>query len=187
MKSIKIRSLLATLLLLPLAANAVPIDGEIIIGGSLVPTCSTHAGSCTMDIADGLDFFTDGGDNTAIVTGTAGDFSGLFGQIVTMSDFVFDPFAMVDPLWSVGGFTFSLDSLTVVGQTATYLELRGTGTISGGGFDPTDGVWSMSADAANPNITFGWSSTTLAPEPGILVLVGIGLIGGLGARRLARS
>ncbi len=187
MKTTIIKSLLAAMLLLPFAASAAPIDGEIIIGGSLLPTCSGGDDPCTMDIADGLDFFTDAGDNTAIVAGTSGDFAGLFGAIVTMSDFVFDPFATVDPLWTVGDFSFALESLNIIGQTATTLDLRGTGTITGAGFDDTFGVWTLSADAASPTITFAWSSTTLAPEPGILVLFGIGLIGVLGARRLARS
>ena len=178
--------LLAATLLLPLAANAVPIDGEIIIGGALLPTCGGTSTNCTMDIADGIDFFTGGGDDTAIVTATSGDFDGLFGQIVAMTDFTFDPFATVDPLWTVEQLSFALDSLNVAVQTGTALVLSGTGTIANTSYDDTFGAWSLSADAANPTVSFGWSSTTLAPEPGILVLMGIGLIGGFGARRLTR-
>ena len=186
MKSITIKSLLAAALLLPFAASAAPITGDIGMGGALLPSCGgVSGGGCTMDIADGLDFTP----NSALISFATGDFATagiVFGDLATINDFGFDPFATVNPLWTIAGFSFALESLTIVDQTSTVLELRGSGTISADGFDDTLGFWSLSTDAASPNITFSWSSTTVAPEPGILILMGMGLIGGLAARRLKR-
>ena len=189
MKSITIKSLLAAALLLPFAANAVPISGDIGLSGALLPTCGGISAGCDMDVADGLDFDND----QALVTFATGDFAlaGLgFGSIAAINDFEFDPFAGIDPLWTAGGFSFALTDLNILMQTSSFLEMRGTGMISGGGLDDTLGNWSFSADLASGATTFSWSSTAApvpAPEPGILVLVGMGLIGGFGARRLTRS
>ena len=142
-----------------------------------------------MAVADGLDFITPG-----LVTFATDDFAATlgFGTVVAMTDFTFNPFAAVNPLWSAGGFNFALNSLEIVGQNVTMLELRGTGLISSAGFDDTMGSWSFSADTLTGAASFAWSSTTApapiaAPEPGMLLLIGMGLIGGLGARRLTRS
>ncbi|MDH3647380.1 MAG: PEP-CTERM sorting domain-containing protein [Gammaproteobacteria bacterium] len=187
-RSITINCLLATGLLLPLAANAAPIQGSIAIGGSLIPICAQPL-NCTMDIATGIDFLN---DDRGLVNGASGDFAlfGVsFGDIVAMNDFQFSPIEFNNPLWSVGGFSFAMETLNIHEQTATVLELRGRGLISfdGDSLDPTIGRWSFSTDAANTDINFSWSSTAAAPEPGILILMGMGLIGGIGARRLARA
>lgn len=200
MKSIIIKGLLTAALLVPFTAGAVPIVGEIGIAGSLNPVCDNNpenGDTCHMDNATGLDFSGD----QALVTFATEDFASIgglsFGSVVSMTDFTFNPFTGVDPLWTAGGFSFAMDSLVVMAQTNTVLELRGTGLISysdfsrgGPALDPTAGSWSFSADIATGATQFAWSSTTAptpAPEPGILVLMGLGLIGGLGARRLTRS
>ena len=50
---------------------------------------------------------------------------------------IFHPSTATPGLWSVGGFTFDLISATVVTQTATFLNITGTGTVSGNGFEDT--------------------------------------------------
>ena len=196
MKSINKVLVAASLLALPVAGFAAPIDGELGISGSLAPTCSVDPtpAPCTMDIADGLTFAGSGTGNQFLVTFATGDFatSGLgFGDIGSIVDFMFDPLSPspVDPLWMIssGGidWEFALETVNIVAQTANFIDLRGTGTLSGTGFDDTLGIWTLSTDSANQDLTFSWSSTTLAPEPGILLLLGMGLIGVFGARRLS--
>ncbi len=186
----------AALLALPVAGFAAPINGELGISGSLAPTCSVDPSPdpCTMDIADGLTFAGSGAGNQFLVTFATGDFAtdGLgFGDIGSIVDFMFDPLnpSPVDPLWTISGnavnWAFSLETVNIVAQTANFIDLRGTGTLSGTGFDDTMGMWTLSTDSANNDLTFSWSSTTVAPEPGILLLLGVGLIGVFGARRLS--
>ena len=59
---------------------------------------------------------------------------------------IFTPSTFTPGLWSVlgfgpqgQGFTFDLMSATVVDQTATFLNITGTGIIRADGFDDTDG------------------------------------------------
>ena len=189
MKLLTIKSLLASVLLLPFIASAVPISGNIAMVGELSPTCPGDP--CGLGTADGLIFTTPG-----LVVGADGDFAAAgigFLTPVDMTDFSFDPFAAVDPLWAIFDgpdelFSFALESINV-SQGVGFLELSGTGTVSGLGFDDTSGLWTLSSQGTDGNLEFSWSSTTVAtaPEPGILMLMGLGLIGGLGARRLTRA
>lgn len=192
MKAITSVLIATALLAMPVASMAAPIDGELGIGGQLNPTCSGGEVPCTMDLADGVTFAASGGGNEFLVSFATGDFAAaglMFGDIGTINDFMFDPLtpSPVDPLWSIGGFSFVLESLVIVDQDLHFLELSGSGTVKGAGFDDTLGRWTLSADDAGMGLNFSWSSTTVAPEPGILVLLGMGLIGVFGARRLARS
>ncbi|MDH3588161.1 MAG: PEP-CTERM sorting domain-containing protein [Gammaproteobacteria bacterium] len=183
MKLLTIKTLLASTLLLPFVAGATPITGNIAMIGQLSTTCDVAV--CGLNNADGLIFLTDG-----FVIAADGDFAAngvAFGSLAAMSDFSFDPFATVDPLWTVSIFSFALESIDV-SQGVEFLELSGAGTVSGLGFDDTAGLWTLSSQGGDGDLEFSWSSTALAaaPEPGILMLMGLGLIGGLGARRLTR-
>lgn len=83
--------------------------------------------------------------------------------------------------WAVGGFTFDLISSSINNQTATSVSVSGTGTISGNGFDPTEGTWEFTTQ--NPGTgspaRFTFSAATGAvPEGGAtLVLLGVALTG----------
>ena len=82
-----------------------------------------------------------------------------------------------------------MDNVTITTQDATDLVLSGSGTISGGGFDPTPGTWEFSGQTAS-DITFSWSSsnnTTVIPVPAAVWLFGSGLIGLAGIARRNKS
>ena len=93
--------------------------------------------------------------------------SGDFSTFVNVGDSV----AMTAPwifgsgrsgLWSVGNFTFDLTTSTIVHQGNGTLNITGTGTISGNGFDPTPGSWSFSTQNPPANGVFSFSGATAA-------------------------
>jgi hypothetical protein len=86
------------------------------------------------------------------------------------------------PLWTVGGFTFTLTSpLTEPTDTSDVLVLKGTGTISDGTpADSNTGTWV--ATFTTSGSTYSWNSsftTAAVPEPasiGALAVAGAGLL-----------
>lgn len=171
-------------MVLPLDANAASIIGDITMSGDFEPT-----GGTGVDLSDatGLDFLLD--DFT--VNAVNGDFAAagiLVGDVGVINDFQFAPLlpSPVDPLWSIAGFSFVMDSVTVVFQNSLFLILEGSGTISAGGFDDTSGTWQFSANKAGTlfNFSSGFSSV---PEPSTTFLVGIGLAGIAMFRRLSST
>ena len=113
-----------------------------------------------------------------------GDFAGLVsdGDATTMAvPYIFTPSTPTPALWSVDGFTFDLDGSVVVLQNADFLVITGTGTISGNGFDPTDGTWSFTSQEPHAGNVFSFSASSGAngvPDGGSTVaLLGLGLAG----------
>mgnify|MGYP003574540567 FL=1 len=156
-------------------SNAVSINGSLEISGGFQPIDAVSS-PVGLDVATGIDFTTNG-----LVVGSAGDLTTLFGSTVTMTDFQFDPDLVPNPvtLWSVNTFSFSMDTVTINTnpRSTTNLSLSGSGTVSGAGFDPTDGNWEFTANTAN-GTTFSWSSSTVAvPIPAAIWLFGSGLLG----------
>jgi hypothetical protein len=165
-------------------AHADVIHGEIIVsGGAATPTGTDSNGDGTISLgeATGIDFTLAG-----LVFGTSGDFSSIaFFTPVTFSDFTFNPSTGIDPLWNLtsgtDAFSFGADSFSVVSQSDVFLNIVGSGTISGTGYDDTAGAWSFTMTTQGTQ--FGWSSATV-PEPGTILLFGMGLLGmGLSRRR----
>lgn len=186
----------AVLMAMPVTAMAVPIVGEIGLGGNLQAYCSGGDPICDFSNADGIDYGNNGFGTSAsmVATFANGDFAadGIgIGSFGTINDFLFNPLtpSPVNPLWTITGnastWAFSLESVTIVMTTDNFINLTGTGILSGTGFDDTMGTWSFSADEVGSE--FSWSSTN-APtisEPGALVLFGIGLLG-MASRRILR-
>ncbi len=168
----------------PLTASAVVIEGALTFSGDFVPT-----GGAGTDLSDatGLDFIGDDFD----VDGASGDFAdaGISqGDIGFIQDFEFDDLntAPIDPLWSIGGFSFALEEIAVNFQNSMFLVLVGRGEISRAGYSNTPGVWTLTANTAPgaQSILFNFSAGTGAiPEPGSMLLVGLGLAGLAAARR----
>jgi hypothetical protein len=182
----KIRNVIAigSIGLLSFNANAALIDGTIELAGGWTPIDSVAAAT-SIGVATGIDFTGD----TSVVVASSGDLSLTPYTFASMIDFQFNPLTP-NPVnvWSAGGFTFSMDSVTITTQNPSYLVLSGSGTISGNGFNPTPGTWEFSGQTAS-NITFSWSSSnvTVVPVPAAVWLFGSGLLGlvAVGRRKLS--
>ena len=92
----------------------------------------------------------------------------------------------VPSIWSVGSFTFDLNTMVVELQNSSLLALSGTGLISSSnpGLDAANGKWTFTANATGSNLT--WSSSS-APEPAMVLLLAAGLIGFGFARKTRKS
>ena len=118
------------------------------------------------------------------LTGGSGDFAGISAgtQAAMAQPWIFNPSTPTPGLWSVGGFTFDLLSSTTVTQNASSLHIKGTGIVSGNGFDPTAMGWSFTIvnPGGEPSTTFSFTArgSTAAPDTGsAVVLLGLALTG----------
>ena len=167
--------LAASFALASLPASAAFIEGSITMSGDFVPT-----GGATLGTASGIDFL---GDDFGVDDATE-DFAGAgisAGDVGAITDFSFAGVIPAFDLWSIGGFTFNMESTQVVFQNDYFLLLTGVGTISGNGFFETAGSWSLSANTGGS--LFNFSTGAAAPEPGTIALLGLGALGMLAGRR----
>lgn len=170
-------------------AQAVPINGGISFFGSYTPLTALGGSQTSLGSANAFDINTPsaGGDDTATVAGVAGDFA-LFtaaGATAAYQDFQFNnpPVLPVNNLWSVGGFDFDLSTISLDFQDNSRVDLSGMGTVTGNGYDATDGNWVFTANQAGGTFSFS-SSTATVPEPATLGILGLGLVGlGWASRR----
>lgn len=161
------------------AANAAFVDGTLGIGGAFNPVNASNT-PVTLDVATGIDFTSDG-----LVLTSSGDLSFAFGTPVTMTDFQFNPLSPVGvAVWSVGGFSFNMDAISINTQNSSNLSLSGTGVVSGNGFDATAGTWEFTAQGSQ-SAAFTWSSSSVAavPVPAAVWLFGSALLGLIGIAR----
>lgn len=120
---------------------------------------------------------------SSVQVGATGNFSGILaGTQATMAQpWIFNPSTPTPGLWSVGGFTFDLLTSTVLTQTANFLNITGTGIITGNGFDPTVGTWAFSTQNSSGGertlFSFSGDSTAVPDSGATVALVGLTLVG----------
>jgi len=177
------------------AVSAIPVTGKIGMSGNFIAVDNSW-NATSIASATGIDF----SPNLFNVINPTGSFASVIGP-GSITDFQFDPGLGIDDtfggvtavssitnFWAVGDFTFELTS--AVKQTtssANFLDLAGTGIIrsTSNSFEDTLGSWAFNGE--NDNGTFTWSAGSAAtvPEPTILALMGIGLMGFAVSRRKA--
>ena len=147
-----------------------PIQGTIDFGGVVTFDTISLATATRVNIW-----------NSSFVLQDSGNFSGIApGTNATMAaPWIFNPSTPTPALWSVGGFTFDLSASTIMSQSSTFLDIRGVGTISGNGFDPTPGTWSFSASRGDGGTAsnFGFQAQSAAvPEASTVALLAVGSV-----------
>ena len=163
-------------------AQATAISGNINFAGS-VQFNTTNLATATRVVT-----WFDANHNagfSSVVGGATGDFSGIAaGTQATMAQpWIFNPSTPTPGLWSVAGFTFDLLSSSIVTQTSSFLNITGTGIISGNGFDPTAGTWAFSVQSAGGRRLVEFSFSANANDNGVpdggsaVALLGLALTG----------
>jgi hypothetical protein len=165
----------ASLLALSLStgASAALIDGSLAystLSGSPAWTFDHTANTVTIGQGE-VDYVS--GDLGSIALGTT---------IAALPTFTYDVFVPSVNIWNLGGFTFDLDSVTsyIEYPGASGLYLTGMGTVSAAGFTDTTMGWTISGNQ------FSFAASTV-PEPSVIALFGLGLLGLGLARRKIRS
>jgi VPDSG-CTERM motif len=165
---------------LPPVTLGASIEGNINFAGA-VHLDNNNLGLATT-VVTWFDAFNNAG-KTSVVPGATGNFSVIpAGTSATMAQpWVFNPSTPTPSLWSVGGFTFDLLSATVVSQSNTFLNVLGSGIVSGNGFDPTIATWSFTVNNSNgqPKMMFSFAANNNSvPDGGVTVaLLGLALVG----------
>ncbi|MBA3573092.1 MAG: VPDSG-CTERM sorting domain-containing protein [Pyrinomonadaceae bacterium] len=164
--------------------QAALIQGNINFAGSV--EFDTNSLATAMEVSIWNDIFNNAGFSS-VTGGATGDFSGIAaGTSAAMATpWIFNPSTATPGLWSVGGFTFNLDSSNIENQTSMNLTISGLGFVTGNGFDDTPIDWLFtSQNAGGQNMQeFSFSANSNAdgvpvPEGGSTVaLLGLGLAG----------
>ena len=140
--------------------QAVPITGTITIRGG------AHPNTTSVNTATQVTNWLNGNNQPPTVVSRSGSFASVsVGAPVTMTapwNFNSGP---LPALWSVGGFTYNLTASSIVMQANGFLNVSGTGTITGNGFTATPGSWKFSTQNPPANGVFSFSASTTASSP----------------------
>jgi hypothetical protein len=115
------------------------------------------------------------------------------GTVVSfLQPWLFDSAASVGPLWTIAGpqaFTFHLTSSTTVFQSPYFLAVRGTGMLTGNGYEDTPATWWFTTQGVAAGNKFSWSSATVSvPDGGdTIILLGGSLLGLFSLQRMFKG
>jgi hypothetical protein len=168
------------------AAHAVPINGTINFreNGTALLTGGAGQNGYNTAVATGVNWANNVG-NIQVTTFT-GNITGLTGYSTTgnLSDFTFNPSTAINPLWTMGAYSFAATSFGITSQNGSFLNVTGFGTMKNAGFDDTAGIFTYTANATGVD-SFSWAASSSAvPLPGTAALLGLGLTGLGFARRI---
>jgi hypothetical protein len=157
----------------PAPAPLVDITGEL--------AYSTLTGGSAWGFDHALNTITVGDGEVDYVSGDFASIA-LGSTIAALPTFTYDVFVPSVNIWNLGGFTFDLNSVTSYMEfpSNSGLWLTGVGTVSAAGFADTSMGWTISGNK------FTFAAATV-PEPSVIALFGLGLLGLGLARRKIRS
>lgn len=109
-----------------------------------------------------------------------------------LQPWLFDSPASVGPLWTIAGpegFTFNLTSSTTFYQNPYFLAVRGTGMLTGNGYEDTPATWWFTTQGAAAGNKFSWSSATVSVPDGGSTIIHLGgsLLGLFGLQRMFKE
>lgn len=151
-------------------AEAGLIQGDVGIGGS----AAVNTGLKTVKPT--------GNQGAVLFPGGTGDLAGLVTNTpMSFANFAYGAFFAPVTVWSGGGFSFLLQSLTDdVNPLPNFVAVEGQGVLKHAGFDDTPASFTFSANIAGGNGQWRFSADTATPavpEPVTLGLLGLGLAG----------
>jgi hypothetical protein len=170
----------ASLLALSLSTGASAALAPLVdITGELAYSSQTGGSAWGFDHA--LNTITVGDGEVDYVSGDFASIA-LGSTIAALPTFTYDVFVPSVNIWNLGGFTFDLDSVTSYMEfpSDSGLYLTGVGTVSAAGFADTSMGWTIQGNK------FTFAAATV-PEPSVIALFGLGLLGLGLARRKIRS
>ena len=166
----------ALLGLVSVKAHAGPIIGDLEYNGVVFPTPIPLSTTTHLDFLSPSTFAL-GNGALAPLTG-AGTLDLFDFDINPFAGSTSSPVAVWAQLGVPGGFAFSLTSLVIEHQDDSFLALSGAGFFSAAGYDDTDAVWSLTMqDTGDPSPILTFSASSAVPEPEMLTLFGLALLG----------
>jgi len=171
----KMKTIIAILAALTVSVLAIPITGSV----SFTGTVKLDTGNPST--ANAVTAWS----NTKVQ-----DADGAFGSFLSTGDtaiftapWTFDPSTLTSPLWTAGGFTFDLASSAIEAQFSAgplkFLNVSGTGTVTGHGYDPTPGNWSFTTQSPSSSGRFSFSAaaqTSVPDNGGTVALLGMAVL-----------